>query len=145
MGTEHQQVAGVILLLFQGGLEIREGVILVFMGGGRGVCAGCLTARSAPHARYLGVQLELPEARLYLRAAAIQRSSLLFSGDGEGESTIEDSVVSRSEMKVGKKTKKPKMSTIRCPQCKQDFKVPKTGRAQHIKCPECGLEGEMEI
>ena len=35
--------------------------------------------------------------------------------------------------------------TIACPGCGARMKVPKLGRAQKVKCGECGLAGTAEI
>ena len=37
------------------------------------------------------------------------------------------------------------MMTVECPQCSSQIKIPKISGSQQLKCPDCGLEGEIDI
>ena len=44
---------------------------------------------------------------------------------------------------VGKEI--PEMMTVECPQCSSQIEIPKISGSQQLKCPDCGLEGEIDI
>lgn len=52
----------------------------------------------------------------------------------EEEETPKEEVVPKEKIVLGK-------LTVRCPQCKNVFKVKKEGKTTAIKCPHCGKEG----
>ena len=37
------------------------------------------------------------------------------------------------------------MMTVECPQCSSQIEIPKISGSQQLKCPNCGLEGEIDI
>ena len=37
------------------------------------------------------------------------------------------------------------MMTVECPQCSSQIEIPKISGSQELKCPDCGLEGEIDI
>ena len=37
----------------------------------------------------------------------------------------------------------PEMMTVECPQCSSQIDIPKISGTQQLKCPDCGLEGEI--
>ena len=37
----------------------------------------------------------------------------------------------------------PEMMTVECPQCSSQIEIPKISSSQQLKCPDCGLEGEI--
>ena len=37
----------------------------------------------------------------------------------------------------------PEMMTVECPQCSSQIDIPKVSGTQQLKCPDCGLEGEI--
>ena len=39
----------------------------------------------------------------------------------------------------------PEMMTVECPQCSSQIEIPKISGSQELKCPDCGLEGEIDI
>ena len=39
----------------------------------------------------------------------------------------------------------PEMMTVECPQCSSQIDIPKISGSQQLKCPDCGLEGEIDI
>ena len=39
----------------------------------------------------------------------------------------------------------PEMMTVECPQCSSQIEIPKISGSQQLKCPDCGLEGEIDI
>ena len=39
----------------------------------------------------------------------------------------------------------PEMMTVECPQCSSQIEIPKVSGSQQLKCPDCGLEGEIDI
>lgn len=69
----------------------------------------------------------------------------------------ESSLVSKSdEEEVRKPTKRkvmrkrmvsreiPETMTVECPQCSSQIEIPKISGTQQLKCPDCGLEGEID-
>ena len=66
-------------------------------------------------------------------------------------------VTKPSEEEVRKPTKKKvvrkrvvsnnisEMMTVECPQCSSQIKIPKISGSQQLICPDCGLEGEIDI
>ena len=62
----------------------------------------------------------------------------------------EQEVEEESSKKVVKKKKILKapiqeMMTVECPQCSSQIEISKVSGSQAIKCPDCGLEGEIEV
>ena len=39
----------------------------------------------------------------------------------------------------------PEMMTVECPQCSSQIEIPKISGSQQLMCPDCGLEGEIDI
>ena len=39
----------------------------------------------------------------------------------------------------------PEMMTVECPQCSSQIEIPKISGSQKLQCPDCGLEGEIDI
>ena len=39
----------------------------------------------------------------------------------------------------------PETMTVECPQCSSQIEIPKISGSQELKCPDCGLEGEIDI
>ena len=37
------------------------------------------------------------------------------------------------------------MMTVECPQCSSQIEIPKISGSQQLQCPDCGLEGEIDI
>ena len=37
------------------------------------------------------------------------------------------------------------MMTVECPQCSSQIEIPKISGSQQLRCPDCGLEGEIDI
>ena len=39
----------------------------------------------------------------------------------------------------------PEMMTVECPECSSQIEIPKISGSQQLMCPDCGLEGEIDI
>ena len=64
-------------------------------------------------------------------------------------STSEEKKVNPAKRKVMRKRvvsrELPEMMTVECPECSSQIKIPKISGSQQLKCPDCGLEGEIDI
>ena len=66
----------------------------------------------------------------------------------EEKKGIEEMEISDSESEEKSNPKfepKAELTTIECPACSAEMKVPKLGKMQEVSCKECGLSGEIEI
>jgi len=74
----------------------------------------------------------------------LSRDSPLNSNFNEG-----DEIKKPSKRKVMKKRvvsrEIPETMTVECPQCSFQIEVPKISGSQSLKCPDCGLEGEIDL
>ena len=39
----------------------------------------------------------------------------------------------------------PETMTVECPECSSQIQIPKISGSHELKCPDCGLEGEIDI
>ena len=39
----------------------------------------------------------------------------------------------------------PETMTVECPECSSQIEIPKISGSHALKCPDCGLEGEIDI
>ncbi|MDC0161337.1 hypothetical protein OAI71_00555, partial [Marine Group III euryarchaeote] len=64
-------------------------------------------------------------------------------------STSEEEKVNPAKRKVMRKRvvsrEISEMMTVECPECSSQIKIPKISGSQQLKCPDCGLEGEIDI
>ena len=84
-------------------------------------------------------------------------SNLPFSESYNSPSKVSSSVSKADDEEVTKPTKRkvmrkrvvskavPEMMTVECPQCSSQIEIPKISGSQELKCPDCGLEGEIDL
>ena len=84
-------------------------------------------------------------------------SNLPISESYNSPSKVSSSVSKADDEEVTKPTKRkvmrkrvvskavPEMMTVECPQCSSQIEIPKISGSQELKCPDCGLEGEIDI
>ena len=65
--------------------------------------------------------------------------------DSEEQEVEEES--SKRVVKKKRIIKSPiqEMMTVECPQCSSQIEITKVSGSQPIQCPDCGLEGEIEV
>jgi len=84
-------------------------------------------------------------------------SNLPISESYNSPSKVSSSVSKADDEEVTKPTKRkvmrkrvvskavPEMMTVECPQCSSQIEIPKISGSQELKCPDCGLEGEIDL
>ena len=84
-------------------------------------------------------------------------SNAVVSESYESTPKVSSSVSKADDEEVTKPTKRkvmrkrviskalPEMMTVECPQCSSQIEIPKISGSQELKCPDCGLEGEIDI
>ena len=77
-------------------------------------------------------------------------SAAITSTNSSSRSLIEEEQEEEPRKKTVRKRKVvhqsiPEMMTVECPQCSSQIEIPKISGSQQLQCPDCGLEGEIDI